>query len=84
MCTIAIKLGQFADNWVKSCGGEIRRGMVLVDPKSKPQATYTFTAEVCTFDGSTKTIKDNSQPIVHIVHVRQAAKIILEKDELKI
>jgi GTPase len=59
--------------------------MVLVDSKVNPQATYTFTTEMWTFDGSTKSIKENSQPIVHIVHVRQAAKIIIEKpQELKI
>lgn len=85
MCTIAIKLGQFAEKWIKNSGGEIRRGMVLVDTKSKPSATYTFTAELWTFDGSTKTIKNNAQPIVHIVHIRQAAKVMLntKKEDTK-
>ena len=51
MCTLAINLGKFADNWLKNCGGEIRKGMVLVDPKAKPRATFTFQAEVWSFDG---------------------------------
>lgn len=57
--------------------------MVLVDPKSKPRATWTFSAEIWTFDGSTKNIKNNSQPVIHVGHIRQAAKIILDKNLVK-
>lgn len=74
-----MNLGKFADNWLKNCGGEIRKGMVLVDPKSKPKATWTFCAELWTFDGTTKTIKNNYQPVIHTSHIRQSAKIILDK-----
>ena len=44
--------------------------MVLVDPKLKPKATWTFCAEIWTFDGSTKTIKNNYQPVVNTGHIR--------------
>jgi hypothetical protein len=83
MCSFAINLGKFADNWLKNCGGEIRKGMVLVDPKSKPRATWTFSAEIWTFDGTTKTIKNNYQPVVHTAHIRQSARMILDKSYLK-
>lgn len=57
--------------------------MVLVDSKSKPKATWTLCAEIWTFDGSTKTIKNNQQPVIHIGHIRQAAKIILDKSYMQ-
>lgn len=57
--------------------------MVLVDPKSKPRATWTFAAEIWTFDGSTKFIKNNYQPVVHVGHIRQSVKIILDKSQIK-
>ena len=44
--------------------------MVLVDPKSKPRATWTMMAEIWTFDGSTRSIKNNYQPVVHVGHIR--------------
>ena len=53
--------------------------MVLVDPKSKPRATWTFAAEIWTFDGLTKMIKNNYQPVIHVGHVRQSARFILDK-----
>jgi GTPase len=68
MCTFAINLGQYADNWLSN--GIVRKGMVLVDPKSKPRATWTFCAEIWTFDGSIKTIKHNYQPVLHADHIR--------------
>lgn len=82
MCSFALSLGTFADKWLKNSGGKIRKGMVLVDPKSKPMATYTFCAEIWTYDGTTKTIKNNYQPVINVGHVRQAVKIILDKNYL--
>ena len=83
MCTFAINFGKFAENWLKNCGGVVRKGMVLIDPKIKPKATWTFSAEIWTFDGTTKTIKNNYQPVIHTSHIRQAARIILDKVFLK-
>lgn len=59
MCSFSINLGTFAEKWLKNCGGEIRKGMVLIDAKAKPRATYTFSAEIWSYDGTTKTIKSN-------------------------
>lgn len=70
MCSFAVNLGKFAENWLKNCGGTIRKGMVLVDSRLKPRATFTFQAEIHTFDGETRTIKNNCQPVVHTTHVR--------------
>lgn len=58
--------------------------MVLVDPKSKPRATWTCAAEIWTFDGSTKIIKNNYQPVIHVGHVRQSARFILDKKLLNV
>mmetsp|Transcript_3072 Transcript_3072/g.2931 ORF Transcript_3072/g.2931 Transcript_3072/m.2931 type:complete len:283 (+) Transcript_3072:759-1607(+) len=69
MCSFAINLGKFAEKWLAN-EGKIRKGMVLVDPKSKPKATWTFCAEIWNFDGSTKTIKNNFQPVVNSQHIR--------------
>lgn len=33
ICSFAIKLGEYAQKWLKRDGGEIRKGMVLVDTK---------------------------------------------------
>lgn len=53
--------------------------MVLVDTKAKPRASWTFCAEIWTIDGQTKILKNNSTPVVHTAHIRQSAKIILDK-----
>jgi hypothetical protein len=36
MCTLAVDMGRYAKKWLENCGGHVRKGMVLVDPKSKP------------------------------------------------
>jgi GTPase len=58
MCSFAVNLSKFAEKWLVT-EGKIRKGMVLVDPKLKPRATWTFSAEIWTFDGPTKNIKNN-------------------------
>ncbi len=82
MCSFAINLGKFAEKWLTN-EGKIRKGMVLVDPKLKPKATWTFCAEICTFDGVQKTLKNNFQPVVNTGHIRQSARIILDRNYLR-
>jgi GTPase len=53
----------------------IRKGMVLVDPKTNPKATWVFEADVAVLYHST-TIHLNYQPVVQCMTMRQAAKII--------
>jgi GTPase len=69
---------------LKNCGGELRKGMVLADPKINPRATWTFSAEIWTFDGSHKVVKHNYQPMMHTSHIRQATRIILDKAYLNL
>ena len=83
MCTLAVDMGRYAKKWLENCGGHVRKGMVLVDPKSKPQATWTFLAEIWTIDGATKVIKNNYTPVIHTSHIRQSAKIILDQRYIK-
>lgn len=53
----------------------IRKGMVLVDPKTNPKATWVFEADVAVLYHST-TIHLNYQPVVQCMTMRQAAKIV--------
>lgn len=79
MCSFRVNIGEFAKKWLAKCGGQVRKGMVLIDPKSKPRASWTFIAEIWTFDGSTKTISNKYSPVVNTSHIRQAAKIIIDQ-----
>jgi GTPase len=71
MCSFAVNLSKFAEKCLGN-EGKVRKGMVLVDPRTKPRATWTFCAEIWTFDstGTTKTIKNNYQPVVNTGHIR--------------
>jgi GTPase len=53
----------------------IRKGMVLLDAKTKPLAVWEFDAEILVLYHST-TIKANYQPVVHCRTIRQSAKIV--------
>ena len=81
MCSFAVNLSKFAEKCLGN-EGKVRKGMVLVDPRTKPRAAWTFSAEIWTFDssGTTKTIKNNYQPVVNTGHIRQSARIILDKN----
>jgi len=69
-----VNLGKYAESWIKE--GEVREGMVLLDTKMNPKATYTFKAEIWSFDGVTRTIKNSYQPVVHASHIRQCCAIV--------
>lgn len=70
MCTICVQLGEPAQKWINELGGEIRRGMVMVDPLTKPKSTYTFSASLRTFDNESKVLKSSYQPVINCMHVR--------------
>ena len=53
---------------------QIRKGMVLVEPKTNPQSTWNFEADVIILYHST-TIHPNYQPVVQCMTMRQSAKI---------
>ena len=76
ICSLHVNLGKYASAWLKN--GEIREGMVLLDSHLKPQATYTFRADIWTIDGSTKVIKTSYQPVVHSSHIRQCCAVVLD------
>ena len=52
MCSILIYLSKFCEKWL--AGGEIRKGMVLLDYKDKlkVQACFSFKADIWSFDGT--------------------------------
>jgi len=62
----------------------IRKGMVLVDTKLTPKASWLFEADVAVLFHST-TINVNYQPVVQCMTMRQSAKIvqIVEKEVLR-
>eukprot|EP01126_Amoeba_proteus_P043370 TRINITY_DN4757_c0_g2_i4.p1 TRINITY_DN4757_c0_g2~~TRINITY_DN4757_c0_g2_i4.p1 ORF type:complete len:413 (+),score=52.37 TRINITY_DN4757_c0_g2_i4:404-1642(+) len=53
----------------------IRKGMVLLDPKTNPVATWCFEADVSIMYHTT-TIHLNYQPVIQCMTLRQAAKIV--------
>jgi|SanBayMetagenome_1026888.scaffolds.fasta_scaffold544007_1 GTPase len=67
MCTFAVTISPL---WIQKHGGSVRKGMVLVDTKAKPRASWTFCAEIWTIDGQTKILKNNSTPVLHTAHIR--------------
>mmetsp|Transcript_24485 Transcript_24485/g.43437 ORF Transcript_24485/g.43437 Transcript_24485/m.43437 type:complete len:536 (-) Transcript_24485:500-2107(-) len=54
---------------------QIRRGMVLVDPTSKPASTVSFEADILVLHHPT-TIRENYQAVVHCGIIRQTAKMV--------
>ncbi|CAI4223529.1 unnamed protein product [Auanema sp. JU1783] len=61
---------------------EVRKGMVMVDPKLEPMASMSFEAEVLILHHPT-TIKPNYQAMLHIGSIRQTATLVsLGKQEV--
>ncbi len=79
ICSFAIKLGASADTWLKS-GGQIRRGMVLIDGYKPYKATRSFMGEIWTIDGAVKQMSATYQPLINCHHIRQAASIKIMKE----
>ena len=55
ICSILISLSKFCEKWLRNAGGEIRKGMVLLDYKDKinVQACFSFKADIWSLDGTT-------------------------------
>jgi len=75
-----VEAGQLASFAIKSRRDvlhkeHIRKGMVLVEKKLKPQATWWFKAEVLILVHPT-TLKRGFSPLVHCVTARQCARIM--------
>jgi GTPase len=60
---------------------DIRKGMVMLDTRTRPQAVWEFEAEIVVLYHST-TIQNNYQPVVHIGNVRQSCAITLMERDL--
>ena len=76
--------GQYCSIYIKSEGGlkkeDVRKGMVLLDIKTRPFAVKVFEAELWTIDGTSKSVKYKYQPVLNIKHIRQGCKIRNKKD----
>lgn len=44
ICTIAIRLMNYAKEWLEKEPNAVRKGMILIESKSNPKATHEFTA----------------------------------------
>ena len=55
MCAIMIFVSKFSERWLQTAGGDIRKGMVLLDYKDKlnVQACFSFKADIWSLDGTT-------------------------------
>ncbi|GMH39650.1 hypothetical protein BSKO_07548 [Bryopsis sp. KO-2023] len=62
---------------------QVRKGMVLVDGKIKPRATWEFDADIAILTHST-TIQPRYQAVIHCEIVKQSAKVIaMDKERLR-
>ncbi|CAB3397638.1 unnamed protein product [Caenorhabditis bovis] len=60
---------------------EVRKGMVMVDPKTNPKSSMVFEAEILILHHPT-TIKTNYQAMLHIGSIRQTATLISTTKEV--
>lgn len=62
---------------------QVRKGMVLVDERAKPKASWEFDADIAILTHST-TIQPRYQAVIHCEIVRQAARVIaMDKERLR-
>ena len=82
MCSILIYFSKFSEKWLRKAGGDIRKGMVLLDYKDKinVEACFSFKAEIWSYDGTTQTMKSTFQPFIHTQQVAQTCAIFFEND----
>ncbi|CAD8172688.1 unnamed protein product [Paramecium octaurelia] len=80
ICTIRFKQGNFNQQF-GSDQNPIRRGMVLIEGKSNPQAAWDFLAEIWLFDDQkeAKKIAVSFEPVINTQCTRQICKIIREE-----
>lgn len=59
MCSILIYFSKFSEKWLRKAGGDIRKGMVLLDYKDKinVEACFSFKADIWSYDGTVQTMK---------------------------
>lgn len=67
MCSILIYFSKFSEKWLRKAGGDIRKGMVLLDYKDKinVEACFSFKADIWSYDGTNQTMKSTFEPFVH-------------------
>ena len=58
-----------------SAGCQVRKGMVLVDERLKPAASWEFDADIAILTHST-TIQPRYQAVIHCEIIRQAARVV--------
>lgn len=62
---------------------QVRKGMVLVDERAKPKASWEFDADIAILTHST-TIQPRYQAVIHCEIVRQAARVIaMDRERLR-
>lgn len=83
MCAILVSL-KYCEKWLRQAGGDIRKGMVLLDYKDKinVKACFSFKADIWSFDGESQCIKKTMQPVLLTQQVSQTCAIFLEQDRL--
>jgi len=77
-CTVKIKPGTFCKAWLDQNKDGIRRGMVLVDSKSKPRASLGFIAEINSFKEEPTIIWENHEPVVTSQTTHQVCTIVFD------
>jgi hypothetical protein len=77
---VKIKPGTFCKQWLDQNKDGIRRGMVLVDSKSKPKASIGFIAEITSFDTKEEPtiIWENHEPVVTSQTTHQVCSVVFD------
>ena len=83
LCTIGIKLLSYAKQWLEKEPNAIRRGMVLVDSKRNPKATYQFSAEFIPYGNNAQELKISPkyEPVINTLTTRQICDIVFLNEE---
>jgi len=59
MASILVIINKSGKKWLQKAGGDIRKGMVLLDCKDKlsAESSFSFKAEIWSYDGTVQKIK---------------------------
>lgn len=85
ICTVEIKVGKFTQQWLESEQEKTIKGMILIDPKTKPQLTTEFVAEISLLEdqASPVTFYEEYEPVIMTQSIKQACHLDFETLELQ-
>lgn len=74
-CVVLLCNALVAWRWLHGPVSQVRKGMVLVDERLHPSASWEFDADIAILTHST-TIQPRYQAVIHCEIIRQAARVV--------